>query len=145
MSACRDLVGDCWMIKLFKVGPRSLQRWVALRPYVDEDSIRENYLEKHETLLNKLMGLPGGGDVARAIVSRHAHLVGCELTCTTPAEPDKPTVEGECLDDYPALVAFHQSIQAGQSYEEIRYHWQQAKRELDETWTAFCRSEESDT
>lgn len=46
LAACRDLVGDCWLVKLFKVSPRSLQRWVALRPYVDEASVRENYLEK---------------------------------------------------------------------------------------------------
>jgi len=54
VSAFRDLVGDTYLIKLFnlsvhnKNGRRSLNRWTAKRPYVDEDSIRENWIEKHE-------------------------------------------------------------------------------------------------
>lgn len=49
ISAFRDLVGDTYLISVHnKNGRRSLNRWTANRPYVDEDSIRENWIEKPE-------------------------------------------------------------------------------------------------
>lgn len=37
---------------------------------------------------------------------------GYSLTSLTSVEPDAPTLEGEMLQDYPAVVAFHEAIQA---------------------------------
>lgn len=139
ISAFRDLVGDTYLIKLFNLsvhnnnGRRSLNRWTAKRPYVDEDSIRENWIEKHEKVLKRLMQEPGGVEMARALVTRHADLVGCELAIKTKILPDKCTMEAECLDDYPAVTGFHESIRNKESIPMVRHLWSEAKRELDET------------
>ena len=37
---------------------------------------------------------------------------GFSLSRLSSVEPDAPTVEAEMLQDYPALVAFHESVQA---------------------------------
>lgn len=76
----RTLLGDSYMCKLFalnvKGGNRELQRWTAEPGFVSEDSIRENYLEKHERLLKRLMREEGGTELARSIVARHMMIVG---------------------------------------------------------------------
>ncbi|MBW2342475.1 MAG: hypothetical protein JRF53_00420 [Deltaproteobacteria bacterium] len=139
ISAFRDLVGDTYLIKLFGLsphknsGPRSLCRWTAKRPYVDEDSIRENWIEKHEKVLKRLLQEPGGLEIARALVARHAYIVGCELSVKTEILPDKATMEDECLDDYPAITRFHESIRDINPVPRVRHLWTEAKRELDET------------
>ncbi len=140
ISTCRELVGDSYLIKLFNVSIRTLQRWVAKLPYVSEDSVRENYLEKHERLLERLQREPGGMDIARGIVERHAHKVGCELHCIESAEPDQCSIEAECLDDYPALTKFHQAIRENPDADTVRHLWQEAKRELDETYEMYSKT-----
>ena len=79
LSAAKDLVGKTWLIKLFSVGERTIERWLARPGYVDEDSIRENPMEKFERLLARLMDEPGGPDIAVASVDRLALIVGCSL------------------------------------------------------------------
>ena len=85
ISSFRDMVGDAYLIKLFKLsthpesGRRSLNHWTAQLPYVDEDSIRENWIEKHERLMKRLMLQPGGLDIVRDLVARHADMVDCDL------------------------------------------------------------------
>lgn len=39
-----------------------------------------------------------------------ASYFGYSLTSLASVEPDAPTIEGEMLQDYPALVEFHQSV-----------------------------------
>ncbi len=49
-----------------------------------------------------------------------ASLFGYSLTRLSAVEPDAPTVEAEMLQDYPAVVAFHESVQNFRRG-EIRY------------------------
>ena len=148
ISAFRDLVGDTYLIKLFNLsvynnnGRRSLNRWTAKRPYVDEDSIRENWIEKHEKVLKRLRQEPGGLVIARALVARHAHIVGCELAVKAEIVPDKNTMEAECLDDYPMLTAFHESIRRKEDVQCVRFLAAETKRELDETLATYEQKKE---
>jgi len=142
ISAARHLLTDTFFIKLFKVGPRSLNRWTAKWRYVDEDSIRENWIEKHEKVIEHLLMEPGGMAMARALVARHAHIVGCELAVRAEIVPDKITMEEECLDDYPAITAFHESIRDKEPVPAVRYLWMEAKREMDETLTLYGQTME---
>lgn len=142
ISAARDLLGDTFLIKLFKVTRRSLDRWAANWRYVDEDSIRENWIEKHEKVLKYLLKEPGGLEIARALVARHAEIVGCELAVKTGILPDKTTMEAECLDDYPAITGFHESIRNMEPIPRVRHLWAEAKRELDETITFYEQTRE---
>lgn len=132
LSAIRDILGDPFILNLFRIDIRSFQRWTAKRPHASEDSIRENYLEKHDTVLIKLMR-DGYVDIAQAIVAHHAGIVGCILTPIQINNPDKSSIEDEMLDDYPALVALHAAIRDKMPLDEIRHRAEIAKREIDET------------
>ena len=72
IDSCRDLLGDTYLIKLFNVGQRTLQRWTAETPYVSEDSIRENWIEKELKIIVRLKKKSGGLDIARSLVSLYA-------------------------------------------------------------------------
>lgn len=143
ISAFRDLVGDTYLIKLFQLSPnadsgrRSLNRWTAKLPYVDEGSIRENWIEKHEKLLQRIIIEPGGLEIARSLVSRHADMVDCDLISRTTPNPDKTTIEDECLDDYPGLVNLHDAIRQKKPVATVKNLLAKAKRELDETLTLY--------
>jgi hypothetical protein len=138
-SSCRLILGMSYLQKVFKRAQAEIYRWGA-NPDTNADTAR-NPLDRYEHLLGKLMEL-GHEDTARAAVSRQAQVVGCELSCLDTIIADAPSVEAECLDDYPALTVFHTAIRNGDSPEVVRHLWQQAKRELDETYQAFvCRGE----
>jgi hypothetical protein len=128
----RDIVGINYMASLFGVSLRTVTRWIAQRPYVAEDSIRENPLEHFETLLNRLMG-DGYPDIARAIVSRHADLTGCHLIRNEHPKPDKDQMEAEMLDDYPALVKFHDAIQKNMDMDAVLHYARGVTEEIEET------------
>jgi len=144
LTHSRDLLGDTWVVKLFSVGIRSLNRWTAKRPYVDEEGIRENPIEKYERLLEQLAKVPGGLDIARASVDRLAAIVGCELAATGPSlAPDKDTIEAECLDDYPALTEFHQAMQDGAPEEVVRDKKRLAVIEINQTEAFYLTRKEA--
>lgn len=136
LSTVKDILGETYLLKLFKVSARSLQRYTALAPYVDEESIRGNYIEKHEIILSRLIS-DGYRDVARSIVSRHADIVGCSIVPATAPEPDKDTIEAECLDDHPALVRFHQAILNGDDVDTVRHRAEKATNEIMETLALY--------
>lgn len=69
-----------------------------------------------------------------------AHALGYRLTAIN-ATPDSPTVEAECLDDYPALVEFHDSIRRGLSLEAVGTIRDRAIREIEETFVKHRESQ----
>lgn len=62
---------------------------------------------------------------------------GYALTSLTNVQPDAPTVEAEMLQDYPAVVAFHESIKAFRrgevKYETVLARFEGALLELRQT------------
>lgn len=143
LATVRDIVGINYMANLFGVSLRTVTRWIAQRPYVAEDSIRENPLEHFETLLCRLMG-DGYHDIARAIVARHADLTGCRLVKTEPAQPDKTLMEAEMLDDYPMLVRFHDAITQGMNLDTVRHLAEKTMEQIEETLELY-RAKTNDT
>ncbi len=110
LSACRDLIGDTYLINLFKVQTRTLQRWTAKPGYVDEESIRQNPIEKFERTLLRMMREAGGDKIARAIVARLAEMVDCELRCRDEVVPDKDSLPAEMHSDWLSLAELHQKM-----------------------------------
>lgn len=142
LAAVKDIFGDTYLTKLFKVSLRSLHRYIAQSPYVDEESVRANYIEKHEIILARLIN-DGYEDLARAIVSRHADIVGCVLAPASAPKPDKSTLEAECLDDHGPLVRLHQAMLDGEDLDTVRHLAGEIHRELDES-LEFYRQQHSD-
>lgn len=132
LATVRDIIGPDFISNLFGITDRSVIRWISLPEYTSEDSIRVNYLEKHETILSRLVN-DGYKNIARAIVSRHAGLVGCSLVPTGAPTPDKDTIEEEMLDDYPVLVKLHQAIQNKKDMDTVAYLANEFIAEIYET------------
>ena len=135
-AACRKILGAATLQKLFKKSPTQIYRW-GRDPNFCED-VERNPLDHLNVLLERLCEL-GRDDIARSAVDILAKTVDCELCCIDIANPDKDTVEAECLDDYPPVNRFHQAIQSKEDPEIVRHLWQEAKRELDETWEMYAR------
>lgn len=68
-----------------------------------------------------------------------AHAMGYRLS-PVKAAPDRPSIEAECLDDYPSLVAFHQEISKGAPWAKAWARGEQAIREIEETMISYRRS-----
>lgn len=86
-----------------------------------------------ERLCNQLVTTGGddGRELARIIYQRIAGATKCGASAAI--IPNAPTVEAECLDDYPALQAFHEAVLAGEHQLVINTRMDDAIRELRET------------
>lgn len=73
-----------------------------------------------------------------------AAMCGFSLISLSSIEPDSPSLEGEMLQDYPAVVAFHESIQAFKrgeiSYDNVLAKMENATSDLRQT-VAMARKE----
>lgn len=133
LSAVKDIFGDSYILKLFKIDMRTYHKWIAKAPYVSDESVRGNYIEKHDIILQRLMS-DGYDEIAQAIVAHHANLVGCDLVrVRRTVVPDRDNVEDEMLDDYPALTEFHRAIRKGADIDTIIALKNSVIDELDET------------
>jgi hypothetical protein len=134
-NACRRLLGDSFLQKLFQRSNRQIFRWAA-DPDFAADTER-NPMDRYEVLLSRLMEI-GREDVARAAVTRQALLIGCELRCLEDVQPDKADVRDEILDDHPAILAFHEAIRLSQDPVWVHELYQRAKREIEETYSFYA-------
>ena len=97
-TACRKTLGKESLQQIYKKSPTQIYRW-GMDPHFCDDWER-NPLDRLNVLLERLCEL-GRDDIARAAVTILAKTVECELSCIIPANPDKTSIETECLDDYP--------------------------------------------
>ncbi|MHC1727983.1 MAG: hypothetical protein AB9866_18600 [Syntrophobacteraceae bacterium] len=135
--ACRKILSDSFLTKVFKRSLREIQRWTADPTYAED--VDRNPVDRYEAVLVRLMEL-GRSDIARAEASRQAHVVGCELRCTDELKPDRSTITDEILDNHPPLVAFHQAIRNGEDAVVVHQLYQDARREIEETHALYARS-----
>lgn len=92
--------------------------------------------------LMQAMLITGNHEALRYI----AAYFGYSLTSLSCVEPNAPTVEAEMLQDYPAVVAFHEAVQAFQrgevNYENVLARLEGALLDLRQT-AAIVRSSDS--
>ena len=127
---CRKALGISFLQQIFKRGLTEIYRW-SRDPEFTADSKR-NPLDRLRLLLKEMRN-QGHEREARAGVNYLAEAVGCRLRETNRPKPDKDSYWDECLDDYPALTAFHDAVRQGKEWAEICHLAEEAKREIDET------------
>lgn len=130
----RKSLGITFLQKLFQRGHSEIYRW-SRDPEFTGDSKR-NPLDRLRILVREMVN-QGYDREARAGVAMLAEEVGCSLADIDAVKPDKSNILEECLDDHPPLARFHEAIQQKRSRNEVRHLWQEARRELDETWHLF--------
>ncbi len=137
-SYLREKYGATFLQKTYSRGHSQIGRWCANPDFCE--TAERNPIDRYESLLSRLIE-DGDLETARAIVSRQAAIVGCELKNCFEVEPDKGCIHAECLDDYPPVTQFHQAIAQNESAAAVRYLRDQAKRELDETYALYVNEQ----
>ena len=135
--AAHKNLGIKFLTLLYRRGQRQIYRWAA-DPAVCGEKER-NPIDRLSILLSSLCEI-GKEDIARAGVQILAEVVGCEIRCVEFPEPDQETIEGECLDDYPALMELHEAIRMGQTVKHVEHLKRQAQQEIEETAERYRRS-----
>lgn len=83
-------------------------------------------------LLLPLMRSTGRKDIAEWFALK----VDCRLECIE-VTPDKPTIQAECLDTYPAIIDFHQAIQRKEPLLVVSALLRAAIEELEQDFVAY--------
>ncbi|MGE4520388.1 MAG: hypothetical protein AB7E04_12870 [Desulfobacteraceae bacterium] len=135
LAEVRALVGDGYLQKTF--GSRHMDSWKRTARHwtkrIDHEAEpRRNPIEVLSILLEYLKSQPGGRELAFKYAVLIAEICGGEFTPRQKFKPEK-SIEEECLEDYPEIVAMHSLIKHEASIEEIEYQANEVTREIDET------------
>ena len=129
-QACLNVLGMPTLQKLFKISTSEIYRWAA-DPRTNGET-RQNPLDRIKRLLEDLYE-HGYDDIARAAVRILATAIDCEIKPLEHPHPDKPTTEGECLDDYPSMVELHEAIRNKKPENEVIRLKEEHFTEVNET------------
>ena len=114
---------------------RQIHRWAS--DPATTASHQHNPVDRYESLLKKLMER-GAMDVAQAVVARQVRIVRPHDM----PEPSSDTIAEECLDDYDAVLAYHNALRdPDATRESIDHAMEQAIEELRENRTLRYRQE----
>lgn len=132
--ACRRILGEKFLTKLYNRSQRQVYRWCADPNFtVDKES---NPLDLLSVLLKHLCEI-GREDIARSALTILAESCGFEVVDRDVVVPDKCNLEEECLDDYPVVVQFHNAMRVGSDLSMIAQLLGEAKEELDQTFVCY--------
>jgi len=132
--ACRVVLGKSFLQKVFKRSLRQIYRWSANPQFCEE--VERNPIDCLKIVIDRLKEI-GRDDIAYAGLQILADSIDCDLVPRSHPLPDKKTLQDECLDDYPAVVDFHNSIKEGDPPELVRHNLRRAVEELEETWEKY--------
>lgn len=136
-SACIYYLGKSTLTSLFQRSERQIERWSA---DPKTSGTAKNPVDKYETLLEKLVQ-ENHTDIARSVVSRQAHIVGCDLAPKKLPQPDKETLEYELIDDIPAKAEYDRILMDPLSTREAcKASLDTIIRELTENYVKRCNN-----
>lgn len=134
-SACIFYLGKSTLTSLFQRGDRQIERWSA---DPTTSGSQKNPVDRYEVLLTKVVEADQL-DVARSVVARQAHIVGCELVSKDMPLPDKDSVEHEIIDDLPMKVNYDAALlRKDVTQEECRIAMDSYIKELKENYVRKC-------
>lgn len=101
--------GKGYVARKFGVCERTVERWMAVERYVGEEGVRKGPVEKYEETLQDCLDR-GHNMEARAMVARHAKLVGCELMECEAIPHEKSDWRDQLLEDLRAFSRFEEAV-----------------------------------
>ncbi|MBC2741576.1 MAG: hypothetical protein HGJ93_00625 [Desulfosarcina sp.] len=129
--ACCKQLGISHLQKLFKRSQTQIYRW-ARDPATGVD-VEKNPIDRLMHLLRE-MDERGKTDVVVGVLDILVNSVGYDIVRRRDVVPDGETLEDELLDDYPAVVNFHNAIRLCERRNVIQHLCEAAKREIQETY-----------
>ena len=134
-QAAFEVLGDVFLRKVFGRSYTQICRYRRNPDFCAD--VEANPLDR-EMIIARALVNAGHQDVAIQMVAMLAEVVDCEVIRRPDSAPDKATVEEECLDDYPALLSFHEAVRKSSTDQHAAaFLLRCAKQELDETFARW--------
>lgn len=127
----RQHLGITTLTKIFNIGTTQAYRYCT-NPRFDHESTRRNPIDNLKILFEE-MREQGGDEVIKAALNDMASVINHRVQPVSQCQPDKQTMEEECLDDYPGIVKLHDLIQKQADISLVHAQADQVKREISET------------
>lgn len=139
MLEAKDALGMAALGRIFWIGAKGLYKQMRNPEYAGDS--RRPVIQRVRTLVHDLHQA-GAGDLSRAILNYMAEGMGMHCVSNAQGTPDKDTMDGECIDDYPPLTRLHEAIQRKADIREVEALAEEVKREVDETVVMYRSLEE---
>lgn len=139
MQCCREILGATALQKIFSRGQSQINRYCSTPRHEDH---QRNPLDRLH-LLFTMLDEAGERELVLAALNFLAGSIGGRVQEQVHFEPDKGTVEEECLDDYPEKVELDRLIAVNAPPEMVRRQGEHTCREIMETVTSYeahCRN-----
>lgn len=133
MQATKQRLGETELQKIFSRGRTQINRY-CMNPRFED--AQRNPLDRLITLFTRMVKA-GDQEVVRSAVNMLAKPLQCRVQDIATPQPDKETIEEECLDDYPELVELNRLIATGQHPDDVRRQGEITIREIQETCTLY--------
>lgn len=139
MQCCRESLGATELQKIFSRGQSQINRYCSSPGHEDH---QRNPLDRLH-LLFSMLDDAGERELVVAALNHLCSSIGYRVHVKTAFEPDKLTVEEECLDDYPEKVELDRLIAENAPPEMVRRQGERTCREIMETVCSYeehCRN-----
>ncbi len=133
MKCSRDCLGASELQKIFSRGQSQINRYCSSPLHED---YQRNPLDRLHLLFSKL-DMAGERELVIAALNHLCDSIEHRVHEKVECEPDKLTVEEECLDDYPEKVELDRLISSCAPPEVVRRQGEHTCREIMETVTSY--------
>lgn len=134
-AACRKVLGQATMYKIFRVNDRESLRWAADPNFCAD--VRNNPLDQIHAAMRSL-ALIGHETIAEAAPAMLARTIGCRLQTLEPSPDDRPLPQ-RYADAMAACADYIQAVAAGVRYEELHPLLEEAVTSLESLYME-CRT-----
>ncbi|NDV26351.1 hypothetical protein [Desulfovibrio sp. JC010] len=133
MQCSRDVLGPTCMQKIFSRGQSQINRYCSSPRHEDH---QRNPLDRLHLLFSKL-DEEGERELVIAALNHLCSSIDHRIQEKAEVQPDKLTVEEECLDDYPEKVELDRLIASNAAPELVRRQGEHTCREIMETVVSY--------
>ncbi len=135
MLLSREKIGATELQKIFSRGQTQINRY-CMSPLCGD--AQRNPIDRLKLMFEQLMEA-GEGELVRSSLNMLAEPIGCRVKPVGTPEPDKDTVEEECLDDFPELTELDRLISRREHPRIVRRQAERVKQEVDETMVSYMK------
>ena len=135
MLISRDRIGATELQKIFSRGQTQINRY-CMSPLCGD--AQRNPIDRLRLMFDKLAEA-GEEELVRSSLNILAESIDCRVRTRANPQPDKDTVEEECLDDFPELTELDRLISRREHPRIVQRQAEKVKREVDETMVSYLK------
>lgn len=135
MLLSREKIGATELQKVFSRGHGQINRY-CMSPLAGD--AQRNPIDRLRLMFDKLVEA-GEEELVRSSLNILAECIECRVKPVKTPQPDKDTVEEECLDDYPELTEMDKLIARREHPRVVQRQAERVKQEVDETMVSYLR------